>query len=164
MLQSGLLTNGIKGSQAYPVTVDSGKLSDHKSSDVLQQANPNKSSLTRPTKPADELLTSEIARLNPAEIIFCEDQALPLDASRRQQAHSMPPWYFDLETTTRLLCEQYKTRDLQGFGIADQGLAICAAGCLLQYVNDTLKTQVTHLQAIRSERVGDVLLIDANSR
>ena len=113
---------------------------------------------------SDELLISEIARLNPAEIIFCEDQAVPLDASRRQLAHSMPPWYFELETATGLLCEQYKTRDLQGFGIADQPLAICAAGCLLQYVNDTLKTRVTHLQAIRSERVSDVLLIDANSR
>jgi DNA mismatch repair protein MutS len=35
---------------------------------------------------------------------------------------------------------------------------------LLQYVNDTLKTKVTHLQPIRSEQLQDILLIDANSR
>ena len=60
LLQSGLLTNGIKGSQAYPVTVDSGKLSDRKCSDVLQQASLNKSLPTRPTKPADRSLTNEM--------------------------------------------------------------------------------------------------------
>jgi len=109
----------------------------------------------------DELVRGEIARLNPAEIIYCEDQELPLDA---QQAHAMPPWYFELDSATRLLCEQYRTRDLQGFGIAEAGLAISAAGCLLQYVKDTLKTEIRHLQPLRYEPVSDLLLIDANSR
>jgi len=96
----------------------------------------------------DELLRGEIARLNPAEI----------------QAHAMPPWYFELDSATRLLCEQYRTRDLQGFGIAPASLAISAAGCLLQYVNDTLKTEIRHLQPLRYEQLSDLLLIDANSR
>ncbi|MDH3387235.1 MAG: DNA mismatch repair protein MutS [Gammaproteobacteria bacterium] len=113
---------------------------------------------------SDELLRSEIARLNPAEIIYCEDQALPLDPAQAERAHAMPPWYFDVDSATRLLCEQYHARDLQGFGIADSKLAISAAGCLLHYVNDTLKTTVTHLQPPRHERPEDLLLIDANSR
>jgi len=109
----------------------------------------------------DELLRGELARLDPAELIYAEDQPLPLASER---AHSMPPWYFDVDTATRLLCEQYRTRDLQGFGIADAKLAIRAAGCLLQYVRDTLKSSAGHLQAPRFEAVGDALLIDANSR
>jgi len=110
------------------------------------------------------LLRAEIARLSPAEIIYCEDQEPALDAGQAERAHAMPPWYFETEAATRLLCEQYHTRDLQGFGIAEAGLAIGAAGCLLQYVKDTLKTAVTHLQPPRLERVSDLLLIDANSR
>ncbi len=113
---------------------------------------------------SDELLRAELARLNPAEIIYCEDQEPALDAGQSQRAHSMPPWYFETEAATRLLCEQYHTRDLQGFGIAESGLAVSAAGCLLQYVNDTLKTSVSHLQPPRFEQVSDLLLIDANSR
>ena len=86
--------------------------------------------------------------LNPssgqAEIIYCEDQSLPLEPGYLAQAHAMPPWYFESDSANRLLCDQYRVRDLQGFGIAQAGLAICAAGCLLQYVNDTLKTEVHH--------------------
>jgi DNA mismatch repair protein MutS len=88
----------------------------------------------------DDLLHGEIARLNPAEIIYCEDQELPLDTLYTQQAHAMPPWYFELDSATRLLCEQYRTRDLQGFGIPASSLAI------------------------RYEQLSDLLLIDANSR
>ncbi|MCP4186378.1 MAG: DNA mismatch repair protein MutS [Gammaproteobacteria bacterium] len=112
----------------------------------------------------DTLLDSELARLQPAELIYCEDQTLPLDISNNHRAHAMPPWYFELQTCNRLLCEQYKTRDLQGFGLSDYPLAICAAGCLLQYVQDTLKTDIPHILPIRTEQVSDVLLIDANSR
>ena len=112
----------------------------------------------------DELLRSEIARLNPAEIIYCEDQAPPLDPAQAERAHAMPPWYFEIGSATRLLCEQYQTRDLEGFGIAGSKLAISAAGCLLQYVKDTLKATVSHLQPPRLERPDDLLLIDANSR
>ena len=112
----------------------------------------------------DDLLHGEIARLNPAEIIYCEDQELPLDTLYTQQAQAMPPWYFELDSATRLLCDQYQTRDLQGFGIPASSMAIGAAGCLLQYVNDTLKTEIRHLQPLRYEQPGDLLLIDANSR
>ena len=113
---------------------------------------------------SDELLNGEVVRLNPAEILYCEDQSPPLENAFRQQAHALPPWYFELDSATRLLCKQYRVRDLQGFGIAAAGLAISAAGCLLQYVNDTLKTEIHHLQPLRYETVTDLLLIDANSR
>jgi DNA mismatch repair protein MutS len=112
----------------------------------------------------DDQLRGEIARLAPAEIIYCEDQLPPLDAEQSGRANAMPPWYFETDSATRLLCEQYRTRDLQGFGIAGANLAIGAAGCLLQYVNDTLKTAVTHLQPPSFEQASEALLIDANSR
>jgi DNA mismatch repair protein MutS len=113
---------------------------------------------------SDENLGSEIARLNPAEIIACEDQTLALDSTYLQRTHRMPPWYFELETTTRILCEQYHTRDLQGFGLGDMPLATAAAGCLLQYLKDTLKVALPHVQPIATEHISDVLLIDSNSR
>jgi len=112
----------------------------------------------------DDALNGEVVRLNPAEIIYCEDQQPPLESGYRQKAHAMPPWYFERDSATRLLCRQYQVRDLQGFGIVDADLAVSAAGCLLQYVKDTLKTEIHHLQPLRYEQLSELLLIDANSR
>ncbi len=112
----------------------------------------------------DEQLQTEIARLGPAEILYCEDQAPPLENRFLKSAHYRPVWHFDLETCTRLLNEQFHTHDLQGFGLADYPVAIAAAGCLLQYLKDTLRTALPHLQGIRTERVTDHLLIDSASR
>ncbi len=113
---------------------------------------------------SDSQLQAEIARLDPAEIIYCEDQSLPLEPRYLKFARSQPPWYFELDTCTRLLNEQFNTRDLRGFGLQDYPRATASAGCLLQYVQDTLRTALPHLQHIRTEQISDHLLIDSASR
>ncbi len=109
-------------------------------------------------------LDNEIARLAPAEILFSEDEDPPLPADLRARAHPRPPWHFDLDSATRLLCAQFGTRDLDGFGIAAAKVALGAAGCLLTYLESTLRTELVHLQPPRLERADDSLVIDANSR
>ncbi len=109
-------------------------------------------------------LQAEIARLDPAEILHAEDRPPPIEARFLQRAHAQPAWYFDLESCRRSLSEQYRTHDLKGFGIADHPAMITAAGCLLQYVQETLRAQAPHLQPIRVERLDDHLLIDSASR
>lgn len=113
---------------------------------------------------SDNQLQSEISRLNPAEILYCEDQVLPLENRHLKVAHYQPVWYFDLDTCSRLLQEQFQVRDLRGFGLQDYPLATSAAGCLLQYVQDTLRTALPHLHSIKTEQISDSLLIDSASR
>ncbi len=113
---------------------------------------------------SDTQLQSEIARLNPAEIIYCEDQHLPIENKYLKRAHFQPVWYFDFDTCSRLLNEQFGTHDLRGFGLQDYPIAISAAGCLLQYVQETLRTALPHLQTITTEQISDMLLIDSASR
>jgi DNA mismatch repair protein MutS len=113
---------------------------------------------------SDTHLQAEMARLDPAEIIYCEDQQLPLENRFAQKARHQPLWYFDYDTAYRELNAQFGTRDLRGFGLQDYPLAIRAAGCLLQYVHNTLRTTLPHLHAIRSEQFSDSLLIDSASR
>ncbi len=109
-------------------------------------------------------LQAEISRLNPAELLYCEDQPLPLENRYLAAAHQQPVWYFEQDTCERLLNDQFQTQDLRGFGLQDYPTAICAAGCLLQYVQDTLRSALPHLQAIRTEQISDSLLIDSASR
>src|SRR5690606_12696425 len=96
----------------------------------------------------DEALGAEIERLRPAELLVPESAA---PAGITAFVRERPQWHFDLETCTRLLCEQFSTRDLSGFGCADYPLAIRAAGTLLQYVRDTQKAALPHLRGLRTE-------------
>ncbi len=108
----------------------------------------------------EEALASEIERLRPAEVLIPEQSKPPITSFYRER----PVWHFDVESCTRLLCEQFATRDLAGFGCAQHFLAIRAAGCLLQYVRDTQKAALPHLRGLRTEERGDAVLLDAATR
>jgi DNA mismatch repair protein MutS len=108
----------------------------------------------------DEALSGEIERLRPAEVLVPEQSKPAITSYLRER----PPWHFDEESCTRLLCEQFATRDLAGFGCAERKLAIRAAGCLLQYVRDTQKAALPHLRGLRTEERSETVLLDAATR
>jgi DNA mismatch repair protein MutS len=111
-----------------------------------------------------EALAGEIERLRPAELIVDEDDSIADSFATRIRVTRRPPWHFDLDSATRLLCAQFATRDLTGFGCADFPRGIVAAGALLQYVQDTQKTRLPHLQSIAVERHNDAVIMDAATR
>jgi DNA mismatch repair protein MutS len=106
----------------------------------------------------------QIERLRPAEIIVSEDQDLPAHLRDEVRISRRPPWHFDLESATRLLCSQFGTRDLSGFGCEDLARGTIAAGALLQYVSDTQKTALPHLKSISIERADDAIVMDGPTR
>jgi DNA mismatch repair protein MutS len=115
-----------------------------------------------------EGLASELERLRPAEVLLDEDSRLP-DAlgpsgSLDRGVARRPAWHFDPESGTRLLCAQFGTRDLTGFGCAGMALAIGAAGCLLQYVRDTQRAALPHLRGLVTESREDAVILDAATR
>ena len=111
-----------------------------------------------------DALAGEIERLRPAEIIFNEEQNAIESLDRKARATSRPPWHFDLDSGTRLLCAQFGTNDLSGFGCQDLRCGLAAAGALLQYVNDTQKTALPHIQSIVAERSADAVIMDGPTR
>jgi DNA mismatch repair protein MutS len=111
-----------------------------------------------------DALAGEIERLSPAEIIVDEEQR-GNDSSRDGiRVTGRPTWHFDIDSATRLLCSQFQTRDLSGFGAGDFPLGVAAAGALLQYVNDTQKTTLPHITSITVEHVQDALIMDGPTR
>ena len=111
-----------------------------------------------------DALAGEIERLRPAEIIVDEEQMSGHAFPNKIRVTGRPPWHFDLDSATRLLCAQFQTRDLSGFGCDDFPLGAAAAGALLQYVNDTQKTALPHLSTITVEHTADALVMDAPTR
>jgi DNA mismatch repair protein MutS len=111
-----------------------------------------------------ETLQAELQRLNPAELLYPEnfehmDLIEHLPTIRRR-----PEWEFELATSKKILNQQFATKDLIGFGVEKAEVALCAAGALLQYIKDTQRTSLPHLQSIQLEKNIDSVILDAATR
>lgn len=111
-----------------------------------------------------EQLASELERLKPAELLYSESFEQLHLIEHIKGKKTQPAWYFEPETCQRLLTKQFDTQDLAGFGCDDLPVAITAAGCLLQYAQDTQRTALPHIQSIQAERSDDAILLDASTR
>ncbi|HBX71530.1 MAG TPA: DNA mismatch repair protein MutS [Halieaceae bacterium] len=111
----------------------------------------------------DEALASELQRLNPAEVLYQDSIGLPLLSARRG-ARAQPAWEFEQDSARRALNLQFQTHDLQGFGCDGLGLAVGAAGCLLQYVKDTQRSNLPHIRSIAHENRAESVILDAATR
>ncbi|MCP1363135.1 DNA mismatch repair protein MutS, partial [Halomonas sp. BBD45] len=73
-------------------------------------------------------MLAEVHRLAPAELLIAEGLELAPALSDRAGLKRQSEWLFDLETSNRLLCDQFGVADLRGFGCAHLACAITAAG------------------------------------
>jgi DNA mismatch repair protein MutS len=111
-----------------------------------------------------EAVAAELERLKPAELIVDEDQVEAEGFGDSVRITRRPPWHFELDSATRLLCAQFGTKDLAGFGCEPVPRGVSAAGALLQYVSDTQKAALPHLQSITVERRDDAIIMDGPTR
>lgn len=111
----------------------------------------------------EEALYGELARLQPAELLISDDWNQS-PTGYEDEIRRRAPWEFDYATSVRLLTEQMQTYDLSGFGCEDLRVALCAAGCLLQYAKETQRAAMPHIRSIHVERREDSLILDAASR
>ncbi|TDJ42405.1 MAG: DNA mismatch repair protein MutS [Gammaproteobacteria bacterium] len=109
-------------------------------------------------------LEAELTRLRPAELLLEEELYESGAIANRAGMKSIPPWHFEADTAHRNLCSQFGTKDLSGFGCAELGRAICAAGALLAYVQDTQRMALPHLSGLITEQRSDALIMDAATR
>ncbi|RLA14377.1 MAG: DNA mismatch repair protein MutS [Gammaproteobacteria bacterium] len=113
----------------------------------------------------DELLAGELARLDPAELLKAEGADFSAAVAQfDSKIVERPSWHFDPQSAERVLCRQYGTVDLDGFGCSGKVQAVAAAGALLCYLQDTQKSALPHLQGLQLEQIDDAVLIDAATR
>lgn len=109
-------------------------------------------------------LQTELARLQPSELLYNDTDGLESELASYVGSRAVPPWHFEFDTAERLLCQQFQTRDLQGFGCSHLHIAICAAGCLLQYAKDTQRTALPHISRLQVELGQESVILDAATR
>jgi DNA mismatch repair protein MutS len=114
-------------------------------------------------------IMSEVERIQPAELIVADsDEPLAATAlanlSARVALRRLADWQFDLTTSAKLLTSQFGTKDLAGYGVEGMEVALCAAGALLGYVQQTQRTALPHIAGLRVEREESFLRMDAATR
>jgi len=116
----------------------------------------------RVTQVSRERLAETLERLAPAELLLPRD-AEPPHAFAGALKH-LDPWQFDEPTARRNLSRQFGTADLSGYGVEDAGLAIAAAGALIEYCRHTQQSALPHVTGLRVERESELVLMDAATR
>jgi DNA mismatch repair protein MutS len=109
-----------------------------------------------------EDVEAQLERLQPAELLIMEDTDGPF--TNPNKIRNRPAWKFDPAQCHKMLCEQFETSDLSGFGLEPSDITVIAAGVLLDYVQETQRTALPHLRSIQLERAGEFLHLDAISR
>lgn len=127
---------------------------------------------------------TELIRLAPSEVVVPEDQrvyfqqsdlleALSLDFSpagaQDLRAEKMPlatvdPSAVTLYAARQSLLDQFGTRDLRGFGVEESPLAIRAAGTVLQYLYETQRHQLIHVNELRLHHPGEYMVLDGTTQ
>jgi DNA mismatch repair protein MutS len=120
-------------------------------------------------------LLNELLRLSPAECLLPDRRGELFEAETKKLAQDIahltgaivterPAWYFDPYQGQKRLLKHFGTATLEGFGIGDNdGCLIPAAGAIIEYLNETQKTTLSHIQSLKKISRKNFLQIDQTS-
>ncbi|MHC5075607.1 MAG: DNA mismatch repair protein MutS, partial [Planctomycetota bacterium] len=123
----------------------------------------------------EEHLLDELLRLGPAECLLADMRGELFEAEMDKLSKDIkqltgaviterPSWYFDPFQSKRRLLKHFGTATLEGFGISDSDEALIPpAGAIIEYLNETQKTTLSHIQSLKKIDRHNFLQIDQNS-
>ncbi len=118
----------------------------------------------------EEALLSELERLSPSEIIL--PSGLYEDASFRSllgqrlgvAVHRGSDLAFAEEAAERILRDQFKVVSLEGFGVEGRPLAIAAAGAAVDYLRETQRGALAHIDTLAFYGEQQHMVLDATAQ
>ncbi|MCP5007255.1 MAG: DNA mismatch repair protein MutS [Planctomycetes bacterium] len=112
-------------------------------------------------------LMDELTRIGPSECILPENITFKeYDISKRLSGdfNTMvtyrADWEFSRDSAYRKLIDHFATASLEGFGCEGNGPSISAAGALINYLNETQKTSLKHINRLEKFSSTSNLILD----
>ena len=110
-----------------------------------------------------DLVRSELLRLNPAEALIPDDQVweddgLPIHFT------PFPTWQFEEGRCVDVLQDQFQVKTLDGFGVRGLPYAVRAAGAILQYLKQTRPDSLKLLTGLSIYSLQEFMTLDAATR
>ncbi|MCR5625151.1 MAG: DNA mismatch repair protein MutS [Lachnospiraceae bacterium] len=115
-------------------------------------------------------LLDEIYKINPKEIICNESfmvSGIDLDRLRNDYGiiiSDTDPLFYDDERCKNALLKHFNTESIEGLGISDFTIGVVAAGFCLLYMEDAIKTELSHITSIKPYVSSDYMLLDISTR
>jgi DNA mismatch repair protein MutS len=118
--------------------------------------------------PPDRAL-DELARIGPAECLYPEglsarNARLVRDIESATTAQARPEWVFDRRNALKALHNHFGVASLDGFGCGDLRPGACAAGAVIEYLNETQRTSLAHIDRLEKFVDSRHLLIDGTTQ
>ncbi len=109
----------------------------------------------------DDLL-NELNRITPSEIIITPDLNENLELKTKlEQIAKLNVFYPSLfESATETIKNHFKIKSLQSLGVQGYESGIEAAGNLLNYLKDTQKTSLEHINKLSLYNISDYMILD----
>ncbi len=115
-------------------------------------------------------LSDQLARISPAECLVSDDAGpLPAHLNQRMMVTRRPAWAFSEKTARQSLTKHFGTAGLDGFGFSDDQdsadvQAVRASGAILDYLTETQKSSLAHIDRLLPYGISGTLEIDEASR
>ena len=119
-----------------------------------------------------EIVLDQLTRMSPAELLITEEADKSMQGLIDTAASLLPgicitqrpATSFHRSPCQELLCDHFKVTSLAGFGCDHYTIAISSAGALLEYIQDTQKTELDHIEKLSPIDLEQILQIDDSSR
>ena len=112
-------------------------------------------------------LEDRLAGVQPSELLVSESAAVyfPKKYGGAAMTTVRPDWTFHRKTAAETLLRHFKVKTLEGFGFTEaDSPAVCAAGAVLDYLRETQKQSLSHIETLVRHQSGRQLEIDQSSR
>lgn len=110
-------------------------------------------------------VNDELARIGPVECLLADDAEFALHLPAKAVLTKRPAWAFAHDQGVAALAKHFQTASLDGFGFVDgDAPALRAAGAILDYLQETQKTSLEHIDRLLPYRSGQSLEIDEATR
>ena len=120
---------------------------------------------------SSEELHDHLARIAPSECLVSDEdidtqeQIKLRTGSSKTALCQRPPWSFSTQNAEKVLATQFKTKNLEGFGFEESdSAAVRAAGAIVEYLLETQRASLDHVNRITKFQPGRFLEIDESTR
>jgi DNA mismatch repair protein MutS len=117
-----------------------------------------------------EQLGDQLARIAPSELLISDEMPTPpVEITGSASITRRPAWTFGKTTALETLARHFGTQSLEGFGFdatadADAATALRAAGAVLNYLTETQKSSLGHIDRLIPFSSNERLSIDPATR